>query len=137
MTETHTCPRRIEDGTDTTDSPFTFAGPNRDTYQSGHGLVGQGRGCTYCGSMHPGDFMEALRDGARLGVTDKNYKAYVEGYQGNGPNGGKFYYQHLSVEQRHELIRMLNAREIKFQEIDGMFLDFRHGALPYFIGMQA
>lgn len=127
MTKNHTCPRRIEDGTDTTDSPFTFAGPNRDTYAEGHGIIGQGRGCSYCGSMHPDDFLEALREGAELGVADKNYKAYVSGYRNNGDNGGKFYYQHLSPEQRTEFITLLNEKKVKIG-FPGFFT-----VLPYFI----
>lgn len=127
MTKKHTCPRRIEDGTDTEDSPFTFAGPNRDTYTKGHGIIGQRRGCSYCGSMHPDDFLEAMREGAELGVTDKNYKAYVHGYKNDGPNGGKFYYQHLSEEQRREFIELLNERKVHIG-FPGYFT-----VLPYFI----
>lgn len=127
----HTCPRRAEDGTDRDDSPFAYAGSNRDTYTAGHGIVGQGRGCSYCGSMHPDDFLEALREGALLGPTDKNYKAYVAGYRNNGPNGGKFYYQHLSEEQRAEFIALLNDRKVAF-DYPGHFT-----VLPYFIRTEA
>lgn len=123
-TENHTCPRRIEDGTHTTDSPFTFAGPNKDTYTSGHGLIGQARGCSYCGSMHPDDFMEAMRSGKELGVTNKNYKAYVAT---GDPNGGKFYFQHLSAEQRTEFIQLLNDKQVVFEGGYGFEV------LPYFI----
>lgn len=108
MTDKHTCPRRAEDGMDDPTSPLRGAGQNKDTYSKGHGLTNQGRGCSYCGSMHPDDFMQALRDGAELGVTDKNYKAYVDGHN------GKFYYQHLSPEQRHEFIEMVNRNEIRY-----------------------
>lgn len=127
MSQKHTCPRRAEDGTDTADSPFRGAGPNKDTYVKGHGLVGQNRGCSYCGSMEPGDFLQALRDGATLDVTDKNYKAYIKDWAGTGPNGGKFYFQHFSVAQRHEFIDMLNRREVRF----GWPGNFT--VLPYFI----
>lgn len=127
MSENHTCPRRAEDGTDRDDSPFKFAGSNRDTYTQGHGIVGQGRGCSYCGSMHPDDFLEALREGAELGVTDKNYKAYVRGYKNDGPNGAKFYYQHLNAEQRAEFIRLLNEGTVRFEGGMGFTV------LPYFI----
>lgn len=122
MREKHTCPRRAENGMDDSNGPFRGAGENLDTYKSGHGLIGQSRGCSYCGSMHPDDFMEAMREGKELGVTDKNYKAYVAG------DGGKFYFQHLSAEQRHEFIEMLNAGTVRFG------WPGRFTVLPYFIG---
>ena len=121
MSEKHTCPRRIENGMDDERSPFRGAGKNLDTYERGHGLVNQERGCSYCGSMHPDDFMQSMKDGKELGVTDKNYKAYVDGMK------GKFYYQHLSTPQRREFIRMLNAQEIHIG-FPGYFT-----SLPYFI----
>jgi hypothetical protein len=43
--------------------------PYRETYRT----------CSYCGSMHPEDLFTALQAGARLGITDKLYKFYVEG----------------------------------------------------------
>jgi len=75
----HTCPRRAENGMDLADGPFRNAGQNLDSYEPGHGLIGQPRGCTYCGSMDPDDFMQAVRDGAEIGPTDKSYKVYVKG----------------------------------------------------------
>lgn len=121
MSKKHTCPRRIENGMHTSNSPLRGAGENLDTYSKGHGLISQARGCSYCGSMHPDDFMEAMRSGKELGVTDKNYKAYVDGMN------GKFYYQHLSAEQRHEFIALINERKINFG-YPGYFT-----VLPYFI----
>lgn len=102
MGKKHTCPRRAENGMDREDGPFKGSGKNLDTYVSGRGIIGQGRGCSYCGSMSPDDFMEAVREGAQIGPTDKSYKVYVEGYNKNGSNGGKFYTAHLSQEQGSE-----------------------------------
>ncbi len=34
--------------------------------------------CSYCGSLHPDDFMAAARAGCELGPTDKGYKVYVD-----------------------------------------------------------
>lgn len=116
-----TCPRRVEDGTDREDSPFTFGGSNKDTWdvREHDGLLH----CAYCGSVDPTQFIDYLRNGGQLGVTDKNYKAYL------GDAGrGKFYYQHLSLEQRAEFIRMLNAKEVNFGW-PGHFT-----VLPFFIG---
>lgn len=64
------CPRREEVG-----GASHFPGP--DTWRKGGGLVNQARGCSYCGSMNPDDFMEALREGMVLSPTDKSYKAYL------------------------------------------------------------
>jgi hypothetical protein len=49
-----------------------------DEYRPDHGIIGQVRGCTFCGSMEPGDFLEAVKDGAEIGPTDKSYKLYVQ-----------------------------------------------------------
>lgn len=57
----HTCPRR---------SPLRDDGRNLDTWRSD-------RTCSYCGSMHPDDFMQAIRDGKVIGPTDKSYKFYI------------------------------------------------------------
>lgn len=116
-----TCPRRMAEY-----GPWKKE-EGLDGWSKGHGIIGQGRGCTFCGSMHPDDFMEAMREGATLGVADKDYKAYVEGYKNNGPNGGKFYYQHLSAEQRTEFIALINEKKIHFG-YPGFFT-----VLPYFI----
>lgn len=62
------------------------------------------RTCSYCGSAHPDDFMAAAEDGAKIGPTDKNYKAYLE--------GGKFYFQHLDADQRERLTELLDVGEL-------------------------
>lgn len=78
MSDTFTCGRRVENGMDRDDSPLRHSGTNLDSYDARHGLVGQPRGCTYCGSMPPEDFLEALRTGVgRPSGTDKSYKFYV------------------------------------------------------------
>lgn len=74
----HTCPRRAEMGMDRDDGPMRGSGRNLDTYEPGHGLATQQLGCSYCGSMEPGAFLQAVRDGAKIGPTDKVYKLYVE-----------------------------------------------------------
>ena len=78
MTEKFTCPRRIADGRDTTDSPFVGSGPDLDEWASRAGLVGQPTGCSYCGSLPSDLFMEQVRAGAEVGPTDKSYKFYVK-----------------------------------------------------------
>ena len=34
--------------------------------------------CSYCGSISPDVFFQAIEDGCELGPTDKNYKVYVD-----------------------------------------------------------
>lgn len=120
--EKHTCPRRAENGMERDDSPFVGAGTNKDdwTVREKGGL----RKCSYCGSVHPDDFIAQLRAGVKLGVTDKNYKAYLE-YESTQMN--KFYYQHLDAGQRNEFIDLLNAGQVRF-DWPGTFTVF-----PYFI----
>lgn len=122
---------------------------DKDTWAAHHGLVNQERGCSYCGSMHPDEFMQAVRDGYTVGPTDKSYKAYlsetptdeqmaerkaqaVERYVRMGSSQdsalrmvesdlsikagrdvGKFYFQHLSDEQRSEFIELYNNKTMK------------------------
>jgi hypothetical protein len=71
---THTCPRRGETGMDRDDTPFRGAGSNLDDWYDREGY----RVCSYCGSMHPDDLMEAVRNGSEIGPTDKSYKFYVD-----------------------------------------------------------
>lgn len=88
------CPRRIE-------IPSTFKLSAADTWQDRTGKLY----CAHCGSLHPLAFMRAVTNDVVLGPTDKSYKVYV------GPSGGdKFYFQHLSVDDRMTFIRLLNAK---------------------------
>ena len=120
MSEKHTCPRRAEVGMDH-EGPIRGSGKNRDTwdYRTEDGPWQ----CSWCGSVHPEYFLVRLRLGDELGPTDKDYKAYLD-YDNSHY---KFYYQHLSLEQRHEFIDMLNAQRINFG-FPGYFT-----RLPYFI----
>lgn len=152
--EKQRCPRRGEspdpdaygDGTDTP-----------DTYTKGHGLVGvQGDNlsCSYCGSLHPDTFMDWARRGAILEPTSKSYKVYVECPDENPRYGetktkkiangtmttvygrtAKFYFQHLTVEQRREFVDLLNDGTLQFRKIDlgGVEREFRFNPLPFFM----
>ncbi|WP_298798802.1 hypothetical protein [Pseudonocardia sp. 73-21] len=75
--------------------------------------------------MPPDDFMAAISDGAQVGPTDKNYKAYVVLATGEA----KFYFQHLNEAQRHEFIRLLNAKTLNIG-YPGRFY-----RLPFFIAV--
>lgn len=93
---------------DRADSPFHGSGEDLDTYKPRHGLVGQGRGCSYCGSMHPDDFMQAVRDGVEIGPTDKSYKMYVDHMH------GKFYTAHLDAEQQAEFLQLAQEQKVNW-----------------------
>lgn len=54
---------------------------NLDSWTIGPGLIGQdeaGLSCSFCGSLHPDQFMELVREGWIVGPTDKSYKAYLD-----------------------------------------------------------
>lgn len=119
MSKKITCPRRMNE-----------MGPwereeGMDRFKKGGGLAGQEMSCSFCGSMPPEDFMQAVRDGKEIGPTDKNYKAYV------GSTEGKFYYQHLDEEQRKEFIDLLNQRKVNIGYPGHFYI------LPFFISIQA
>lgn len=89
------CPRRREGLVP------SFA-PDVDHYEFGHGLISQThavKSCSYCGSMNPDDFVQAVIDGVPYHWSDKRYKVYV-----TLPSGeAKFYTMHLTDEHRDRL----------------------------------
>jgi hypothetical protein len=102
------------------------------------------KACSYCGSMSPDELFAAIESGAEIGPTDKNYKIYVslpnlkagqivETGSESGPTlrDGKFYFQHLSVEQQQRFIDLLNAKKINIG-VPGYFY-----ARPFFIAVPA
>ena len=150
----HQCPRR--------DEGPAGAYPGLDTWRDRNGE----RSCSFCGSLHPDDFMAAVRDRrVVVGPTDKNYKVYVElaptefdiararktyadlygcdphdamvekriaqGVTGPPFGSRKFYFQHLSVEQRTEFVDLMNARTMLIG-VPGHFY-----RLPFFCSQSA
>lgn len=124
-----TCPRRM-----TELGPWERA-EDLDSYERGRGLSGvQGdsNSCSFCGSLHPDTFMEWLEAGAEITPTDKSYKAYLKCPYPNERYGetkveqtdsggsitsvygqeAKFYYQHLSAEQRQRFIELYNEKKL-------------------------
>lgn len=92
------CPRRSELG-DTS----MFRLPAEDDYAAER--------CTYCGSMPPDLLMNFIERGlVTLEPTDKNYKIYVHADDGKWR---KFYFQHLSVDQRKRFVELVNEKKIK------------------------
>lgn len=106
-----TCPRR-----------FSNFGP----WEREEGLDGWGphhmnaslRSCTFCGSLHPDEFMARIKvdePKSKLNFSDKAYKTYVGDL--------KFYWEHLSEEQMREFVQLWNERKVTSE----------YGALPYFM----
>lgn len=62
--------------------------------------------CSYCGSVSPSLFFERVLAGDEVGPTDKNYKAYIG-------ERGKFYFQHLSEEEKNRFIELYNNKTMK------------------------
>lgn len=108
MSENFTCPRRSEIGMHVENGPFKGSGENLDSFIPNRGLVGQERGCSYCGSMPPEDFLEKIRSGIEIEPTDKAYKLYVDRHQ------GKFYTTHLSEEQGREIYELMKEHAINW-----------------------
>ncbi len=71
-TTKHTCPRRLNEF-----GPWERK-EGLDEYTGGRGLAGQPRGCSFCGSLPPDDFLAMVKAGAEIGPTDKSYKLYVK-----------------------------------------------------------
>lgn len=79
-----------------------------------------GERCSYCGSVSGDAFMAFVRAGGEVGPTDKNYKAYLHDTKDDSgltvrikAPGMKFYFQHLSEEQKMEFIDLLNAGKVR------------------------
>lgn len=62
------CPRRGENP-----GPWSFI-PDKDEWHERDGRLR----CSYCGSVAPELFMEAVEAGHQVGPTDKSYKAYID-----------------------------------------------------------
>lgn len=105
----HTCPRRFE-------APPGRYQENADTWEEGHGLVGQdaiGTSCSYCGSLNPDRFLELVEQEWVVGPTDKPYKVYLSPPGRVGGREAKVYLQHLSEEQRDQFIDLYNTKQMK------------------------
>jgi hypothetical protein len=84
--------------------------------------------CSFCGSLHPGQFLKLIAEGWAVEPTDKNYKAYLHPVH-SGPEResvpgqplpeisphiqAKFYYQHLSPSQQQQFIDLYNGGSMR------------------------
>ena len=80
--------------------------------------------CSYCGSMNPDELLGYIREGWYVIPTDKSYKIYVgvplqepqivsDNYSVDHKDVGKFYFQHLSIEQRTMFLELYNSKKMK------------------------
>lgn len=117
-----TCPRRIESV-----GPWE-QGEDLDQWdireQMHKGL--RARHCSFCGSLHPDDFMRLIKEGWKVEPTDKSYKAYLGSSGDDRPMQTKFYYQHLSEDQKREFVNLYNEKRMVVS--DGGFY-----RLPFFM----
>jgi hypothetical protein len=127
------CPRAIESG------------------REGKAIWSSDETCSWCGSLNPDLLMERIAVDISLGPTDKSYKVYVKNkggqkfkqtFRGSNCPGGtdpskwvwttretddtKFYFQHLSEDQKREFVKLLNEKKL-FIDYPGHFY-----RLPYF-----
>lgn len=89
------CPRMIEDGLWPDKGPFKVSDP----------VWREDGTCSYCGSMKPVDFFDAIEQGKSLDPTDKDYKVYVNHTQ-------KFYFQHLVRKEKRRFVDLVNTGKI-------------------------
>lgn len=101
--------------------------------------------CSFCGSVHPGKFLELLGQGWALELTAKNYKAYLHevhfGPMRTAEPGeelpitsskmGKFYYQHFTEEQQQNFVDLYNSGGVRF------IGPGRFQALPFFMRVES
>lgn len=62
--------------------------------------------CCYCGSISPEEFFKLVQEGKEVTPTDKGYKAYIDGDK-------KFYFQHLTLEDRQTFIDLYNSKKMR------------------------
>lgn len=98
--------------------------------------------CSFCGSLHPGKFLELVGAGWCIEPTDKTYKAYLNqvfaGVETHAEPGrplpvleqhtrSKFYYQHLTSEQQRQFIALYNEGRMRLAQPGHFYV------LPFFM----
>jgi hypothetical protein len=112
------------------EAPGDFYCPQRPPNSERYTLLGKDHWrdyntCSYCGSFNPDEFMRGLELGElRLGPTDKNYKVYI-----HTPGGEqkKFYFEHLSTDQKKRFVELYNEKKLSF------YMNSNFYVLPYFM----
>lgn len=122
MNEAQTCPRRMSEmgPWEREENLDAWLQDDRDREE----IVQPDPGpcCSFCGSLHPEEFLKLISEGWVVEPTDKTYKAYltqaVEGAKRVAAPGeplpsarsgrAKFYYQHFSEEQMRRFVDLYN-----------------------------
>jgi hypothetical protein len=68
--------------------------------------------CSHCGGMRPSIALKAIREGAEVVPTDKNYKIYVEGVNLPGCPANKCYLNHFSESQAVEFVLLWHNKKM-------------------------
>lgn len=139
MTETQTCPRRLNEP-----GPWERK-EDLDTWGTrppiGMPVLDPEPVCSFCGSLHPERFLELAGEGWVVEPTTKSYKAYLaEVLQGEPilatPEGpmpavanrrAKFYFQHLDEAQMRRFVDLYNTNVMRIG-LPGYF-----EVLPFFM----
>jgi hypothetical protein len=71
--------------------------------------------CSHCGGMRPSLALKAIREGAEVEPTDKNYKFYLRGMSEPLPGcpANKCYFNHFSEAQAVEFMTLLHTGKMK------------------------
>jgi hypothetical protein len=69
--------------------------------------------CSHCGGMRPSIALKAIREGAEVEPTDKNYKIYLRGINVPGCPAGKCYLNHFSESQAVEFVVLNETGKMK------------------------
>ena len=69
--------------------------------------------CSHCGGMRPSIALKAIREGALVEPTDKNYKIYVKGVNLPGCPANKCYLNHFSEAQAVEFVLLAHTGKMK------------------------
>ncbi len=78
--------------------------------------------CSYCGSLKPSVFFQALADGAEYHATTKSYKVYLGVSEAPRTRGAcKFYFVHMNKSDKLRFIDLMNDGTIKVS------------VMPYFV----
>lgn len=140
MLDVQTCPRRIQEA-----GPWEHS-ENLDTWlQEARHEEGPTPYCSFCGSLHPEKFLELVTEGWVVEPTDKSYKAYLrqvlameertaepgEPLPPIACGRSKFYYQHLSEEQRQHFVDLYNDNTMRLG-LPGYFYQ-----MPFFMTVGA
>lgn len=80
------------------------------------------RTCSYCGSLHPADFIDIMHrytngeDGYHFDLTSKGYKVYANrpGVKNASEGGIKFYGWHIDAEHKDELDAIWHLATIRY-----------------------